>query len=113
MKIGDYVRTKYGKIGRISNLAVDYSSELILCEEDSIPFAKHQIIKHKEKLIDLIEKGDYVNGCKVLFIDKDLVGIKNVKCIDNTEERKTFYNEDIKSIVTKEQFESMEYRIGE
>lgn len=110
MKIGDYVRTKQGRIGKISNLTVDYSSELILCEESSIPFAKHQIIKSSPKIIDLIEVGDYVNGykvidfmlengkTKVIFVDGDIWG---------------FDIDEIKSIVTHEQFESMEYKVKE
>ena len=62
-------------------------------------------------IIDLIEVGDYVNGYKVLFIDKDLGNTKNIKCIDNSEERVSFYKKDIKSIVTKEQFESTKYEV--
>lgn len=109
MEVGDYVRTKQGRIGKISNLTVDYSSELILCEESSIPFAKHQIIKSSPNIIDLIEVGDYVNGCLVSEI-KDKWLILNYADIETYEqlERK---NENIKSIVTKEEFERMQYNL--
>ena len=87
------------------------------------------IINASHKLIDLIEVGDYVNGYKIDYI--------NLKCetpflrsnqpyrVDNTlystliEKGKDynqplhFYEEDIKSIVTKEQFNSMKYEVGE
>ena len=62
-------------------------------------------------IIDLIEVGDYVNGYKVLFIDAFFGEGKNVKCINNEEERVCFYEEDIKDIVTKEQFNSCKYVI--
>lgn len=59
--------------------------------------------------IDLIEVGDYVNGLLVTRI-----------CIDNETNKKylnlygsvsEWENEDIKSIVTKEQFESVKYEV--
>ena len=65
--------------------------------------------KFYDNLIDLIEAGDYVNGYKVLFIDAFFNKGKNVKCINNEEERVCFYEEDIKDIITKEQFNSMKY----
>ena len=65
--------------------------------------------KASENIIDLIEKGDYVNGYKVLFADKDLADTVNIKCINNSEERVSFYEEDIKDVLTKEQFDSMKY----
>ncbi|HHX70780.1 MAG TPA: hypothetical protein GX708_22360 [Gallicola sp.] len=65
------------------------------------------------RIIDLIEVGDYVNGYKVL--------IKNSECGRpilvygiNTNDKQiaiTIYEEDIKTIVTKEQFESMKYSL--
>lgn len=60
--------------------------------------------------IDLIEVGDYVNGYRVDLIDE----IDGRKYLDlhymECEWRYTF-NEDIKSIVTKEQFNSMKYEV--
>lgn len=65
--------------------------------------------KFYDNLIDLIEVGDYVNGYKVLFIDAFFNKGKNVKCINNEEERVCFYEEDIKDIITKEQFNACKY----
>ena len=70
---------------------------------------KEDIEKASENIIDLIEEGDYVNGYKVLFADKDLADTVNIKCINNSEERVSFYEEDIKDVLTKEQFDSMKY----
>lgn len=81
--------------------------------------------KFYDNLIDLIEVGDYVNGYKIDYT--------NLKCetpflrsnqpyrVDNTlyselikkgkdyNQPLHFYNDDIKSILTKEQFNSMKY----
>ena len=114
MKVGDYVRTKDGRIGKISNLTVDYSSELILCEENFIPFAKHQIIKSSPNIIDLIEVGDYVNEYYVEDITntgEELV--LHIITGSNYFQSPFLYNEDIKSVLTHEQFEAMKYKVGD
>lgn len=114
MKVGDYVRTKYGRIGKIYNLTVDYSSELILCEESSIPFAKHQIIKSSPNIIELIEVGDYVNGQKVfdkLYDELNKCWYLKLEIGEVFGKYARTYQQHIKSIVTKEQFEEMEYKL--
>ena len=82
-------------------------------------------IEASHNAIDLIEPGDYVNGYPV--VDFDLIYFNGV---DRLEEPKRvsiivdrnsnmgfsetyFKNKDIKSIVTKEQFNSMKYEVGE
>ena len=108
MKVGDYVRTKRGLIARIlkfnstGSITCDrniywgvgnYNSKKVLCDLT-------QIIKSAEGtpkgLLSLIEVGDYVNGILI-----------TIRMIDNI----GMYFNEIKSIVTKEQFESMEYRL--
>ena len=119
MKVGDYGYVKgisrdYG-IGKITQLNSGYSSndgELI---DIQFKHFKHSIPKKNvissPNIIDLIEVGDYVNGCLVSEI-KDKWLILNYADIETYEqlERK---NENIKTIVTKEQFSQMEYRIGD
>ena len=57
-------------------------------------------------LIDLIEVGDYVNGYKVTYIDKDNQIIR----VDGFGWGTNIIRKDnIKNIVTKEQFEAMKY----
>ena len=72
---------------------------------------ENDILKASNKIIDLIEVGDYVNGYKVLnvldFIDNSKM-LSLEKIYDSN-----IANEDIKSIVTKEVFKSMEYRLGD
>lgn len=121
MKVGDYVRFKTLsreiKIGKII--------EIIAPDNDEFNTKKHcvydldnneatvddYIIKSSQTIEGVLEIGDYVNGKKV--VDKweepgwfgyfiELEGEKTVPTI-----RK------IKSIVTKEQFKNMEYKVGE
>ena len=126
MNIGDYVRTDKGLIGKIIKKE-EYDTHTILEYEGqyckrvlSTTGTDSEVIKSSPNIIDLIEVGDYVNGYKVLEIEKDyLLDYReeiNVLIVQNGEVyevAKKIYNDDIKSIVTKEQFESMEYKVKE
>ena len=71
-------------------------------------FEKEEI-KTSYNIIDLIERFDLVNGhlviCKMYENEKDIPTI--VKCVGDY----YFKEKDIKSIVTKEQMEQMEYKV--
>ena len=131
MNKGDYVRTKYGIIAKITNIIEDLSidCDIDVYYEDNlkdkmpmmeIPYnlKDEYIIKSSPKIIDLVQVGDYVNGYKV--IEKGVYQ-DNEKCITvdfDTEyddlhwgEINEFTDKDIKSIVTKEQFSAMEYKV--
>ena len=79
------------------------------------------IIKASYNIIDILEKGDYVNGSKV--IDISIIGKDKEKWVwvEQTEDNDNKYgddyvgynNEQIKSIVTKEQMEQMVYKVEE
>ena len=81
------------------------------------------IEKASHNIIDLIEVGDYVNGYKIssIYDDDSEVNeydLKHKKCLgkniyDEDYQEYLIYEEDIKSIVTKEQFEVMQYKVGE
>ena len=125
MKVGDYVRTKYGNIFKIIGgnednweIDIDYSIlensedawlELFRCNDNNCFFTDMNILKSSPNIIDLIEVGDYVNGFKVVWKDK------NEFCVNAYNEDEKIINKEqkIKSIVTKEEFKAMEYRIGE
>lgn len=64
--------------------------------------------KASYNIIDLIEVGDYVNGYKVDFVQDGYVVFNH-----NHPYQLNIYPKDIKSIITKEQFESMSYKVGE
>ena len=72
---------------------------------------KEDIIKSSPNIIDLIEVGDIVNygligGGMVLHKEND-------KITTNTLLFGILKNKDIKTLITKEQIENMEYKVGE
>ena len=117
MKIGDYIRTDDGLIGKIVSEPYEYKDS-IGCDIDFgnndiyNEYEMYQsIIKSSPNIIDLIEIGDYVNGNPVCLIKEDE---HNRKWIYTDSNYKCGYlEEDIATILTHEQFNSMEYKIGE
>ena len=108
-----YVRTKKGKIYKFkSNNSMDRVPYMINCSYN---------------IIDLIQVGDYVNGYKVLEIctgNFELNNPLNIKALklefikEDINPNIPFFkrynfitNSEIKSIVTKEQFNSMKYEV--
>lgn len=108
MKVGDYVRIKE-IIRKIDTIGYQ-DDTYISFTEDNTTLVDKSIIKSSPNIIDLIEVGDYVNGrlVKDKNSESTFVIVETSSIIQNT-----IFKEDIKSILTKEQFESMEYRIGE
>ena len=112
LEVGMYVRKKNGRLGKIIEVAEYYylldiknSNFEVKCEEKHIKKASHNII-------DLIEVGDYVNGYKVIDITDYVTVDLRVPTGDSWGYRE--YSEyDIKSIVTKEQFEQMQYKVSD
>lgn len=112
IEIGEYVRTKEkGYIGRI--LSIDEDNEWI--ETTLEKEYTHHIdeFKIKPKIIDLIEVGDYVNGCEVLdiHIPRDIWDPVEIRI--NSRYANFLLADEIKTIVTKEQMASIEYRVEE
>lgn len=122
MKAGDYVRTKHlgGSIEKIiETVSKERTDDLVeryitdISEKYMQGITAEQIIKSSPNIIDLIEVGDYVNGNKIIKICYDHCGRTTlVWGFDNGDFQCAFaiYENEIKSIVTKEQFERMEYK---
>lgn len=70
------------------------------------------ILKHSKNIIDLIEVGDYVNGRKIERIN-DYGEHKRADFNLDFDDCDAVYNEDIKTILTKEQYEQNCYRLEE
>lgn len=110
IKVGDYVRTKKGYISKIEQIdnyiwfdsQINKKSGLPVYELSKEEF-KNLVVKHSQNLIDLIEANDYVNESRVFSISDGIVRTFNLDYVED----------DIKSIVTKEQFKSIEYTIHE
>ena len=123
IEVGEYVRTIDGKIG----VFIKYSSR----KEDSLYKSpancfiklnnrksdlqcfRDYIVKHSKNIIDLLEVGDYVNGREVLdkYIPKDIW--EPIELRIDSKYMNFIISDEIKSIVTKEQFAQAEYKIKE
>lgn len=118
IKVGEYVRNNKGNIGKVIGIFGGHCTAKYHIEFKGIVKVKRQylstntIVKHSKNIIDLIEAGDYVNGYKVSDKESTLL-ITNVKGIDRSSYHIPIsqYGDGIKSIVTKEQFARMEYRL--
>ena len=107
-----YVRT----IGGIERLKKEndngwFFEKSMIIKPDNI---EKYIIKASFNIIDLIEVGDYVNGNKIIKISTDHCG-RNILIYGYDDGDRqvviTIYEDEIKSIVTKEQFESIKYSL--
>lgn len=134
IETGEYIRTVDGKFGMFdrysSRKKESYYKSPFDCfiklqnRKTPLQCCSHYIKNHRKNIIDLIDIGDYVNGEVVIKIyDKN----QKYKFSDYVFEEKTietyndnyetipfenlYINSDIKSIVTKEQFESMKYEV--
>lgn len=127
LKVGMYVRTKSfkgfpSKIGKITkieyNAGINNETYIALDndEEKCRRWTEDWLIGEPSfNLVDLIEVGDYVNGYKVSAIynpnGDEIVNITLI--MEYGYETINTYIDDysINSIVTKEQFESMSYKV--
>ena len=112
MKVGEYCRTDKGKIGKIVHFEprdkYPYSYDRVILDTEGYKRTTRNIIKCSEEIIDLIEVGDYVDRLRV--VDKE----EKYIVVETFDERIVITKEDtINSVVTKEQFESMEYKVKE
>ena len=124
IEVGEYVRTNQGHIGVLKRIELDENDkslkwyvfdkkefEINMVKEEYIN--KPYIVKHSKNIIDLIEQGDYVNNMLVTEVGKNEKAI-NI-CFYNGlyAENLKLFESDIKSIVTKELFEQVKYKVGE
>ena len=114
LNIGDYVRFDYHRvtvpilIEKIVHIEYDKAEKHCFYVTDSgLVIGNENIIKSSPNIIDLIEVGDFVNGKEVLEL-KNFGAFNGARVFGDI-----YFNEEIKSIVTREMFESMKYKIGE
>ena len=122
IEVGEYISTKKG-IAKITN--IDDLDNVAWTDRKDIYFGvirksgyldwhiydDGMVLKHSKDIIDLIAIDDYVNGMLVTEVAKNEKAI-NI-CFYNGlyANNLTLVEADIKSIVTKEQFSSVEYRL--
>ena len=114
LEVGQFARLKSGYICKIINIndfrepnmkygvEASYLKDIMFIGDDDILKASHNII-------DILEVGDYVNGYLVLNV-LDFNDNTRILSLERIYDNK-ITEEDIKSIVTKEQFESIKYSL--
>lgn len=116
LKEGMDVRTTDGVIDRV---IMDYKGKCnnlnCNCKHVSCRFNYYDekdIVKASSNLIDLIEVGDYVNG-DIVIVKYEFDELSDgVLPHVVTRSGKYIFEDDINSIVTKEQFSQMEYKVN-
>lgn len=124
MNKDDYVRTPNGVIARIIDIqdeegqyflngnAVSLSSKVYISDKN-ITIGEN--FKHSPNIIDLIEVGDiisyeYPTGLGMISYENVTILPELLNTLQNGENNHEYK---IKSIVTREQFKAMEYRLGD
>lgn len=113
IQVGEYVRTKNGYIRKIIE---DFSTDNSYFKLDKEKLTKYEftyfysdeifkkeIKNHSFNIIDLIEEGDFINSVLVTQSYLDNIKYLAKEIVKN--------NYGIKSIVTKEQFDSIKYEV--
>lgn len=121
IKVGEYIRTYNGIIGKVKRIELDeidkslkwyvfdkkrYDMNII----DEIYINKPYIKKHSFNIIDLIEEGDFIKIKDEYFEDVYLI-LDTESWLNRV--KREMLNDYFKlvSIVTKEQFKSIEYEV--
>ena len=120
-EIGEYVRTRSGDIIKAN---IDHENLTITDKGISFnfndiskmsSFINNEIVKHSKDIIDLIELRDFVNGYKVLetYLDgvTKYIKLSNAYSKENNYSGVRTYSEDIKTILTHEQYEQNCYKM--
>ena len=113
IEVNEYVRFNNGEIGKVIDIK-ENPSRIVYSEYGEIGLIS-DIVKHSKQLIDLIEVGDFVNGYRVISVDYDVMN-DTTECIELDLNSNYQYNfisiRQIKTILTKEQFEANCYKVG-
>ena len=117
-----YIRTKDGIIDKV---IIDYNGHCANpnCEYKHISCVKNyydedKIVKASYNIIDILKVGDYVNGMEVTRISGTRYDKNDLHCYCEHNGNENWQQvmipvKNIKSIVTKEQFEQMVYKVGD
>ena len=112
LEVGQFVRTKDGYISQYKyyDTTNAYMEKLLCIPLSNGTFANiEDIVKTSYNIIDILEKGDYVNGHRVEEID-----FENEEMFTDSKYYcgvVEFCN--IKSVITHEQMEQMAYKVGD
>ena len=122
-EVGEYVRTKNGIIDRIKTINRYGTVTKYDDKEDKISIAinyyinsglevnKDDIVKHSKHIIDLVQVGDYVNGHKIIMdLKQSRKHYGTIDCFVTAKDY-TFEENEIETILTKEQYMKNCYKV--
>lgn len=104
LKPNDYFRTFDGQIFKSMNVSPIKGNKIYYLNGDYTWVDVSAVDNFSDNPIDLIEIGDYVNGYRVTYVYPNLIKV------DSTDIGE-IHPHDIKSIITKEQFNSVKYEV--
>ena len=108
IEVGEYVRSKIGSIGKVTKI----EDGKFLYENKTLITWIGNVKKHSKDILELIEVGDYVNGKEVHKYNGN-TGIVSINELGWTFIAFKDKKYPIETIVTREQFASMEYKVGD
>ena len=108
IKVNDYVRTKEGYICKILKLNEPRYDDgyLDFNDIDSPRIYKPNVVKSSPNIGKLLKVGDFIDGMRIIEIEDTTIHTLGGWFIDVDD-----VEDLVTSIVTKEQFEQMEYKI--
>ena len=122
IQVGEYIRTKIGTIGKIKRIDFDEIDKslkwYIYNKKDYITgiageraINKPYIKSHSFNIAEILEEDDYVNGMRVSYVrfPNDPYEPAEIYVLDK--HINFIFASDIKSVVTHEQMEAMEYEV--
>lgn len=114
IEVGEYVRTPYHKIEKIEKIKQEDGWICVTTDKNAyeLEWLKTNKVKHSKNIIDLIEVEDYVNGYKIIAINykENYITIQNINEFDENG-IKVLQEDEIKTILTKEQMEANCYTV--
>lgn len=115
IKVGDYIRTYNGMIAKVLKIRQKTSfktttghistspERYFIDNQEKYSISKPYVKIYNSDILKVLEVGDIVNGYQVEDIAKDYV-----ECNDGGMD---FKKEDIKTIMTKEEYEKKSYKV--
>ena len=124
IEVGEYIRLR-GEILRIEIITNKTQNDCYIkfyeyASGNTFNNSEIKEWKHSKNLVDIIETGDFVNGDKVVAVDYtedeqgnyiDVLGTMEID--DDYAYPIILKNEDIRTIITHEQFEQIKYTVKE
>ena len=104
LKPNDYFRTFDGQIFKSMNVSPIKGNKIYYLNGDYTWVDISAVDNFSDNIIDLIEVGDYVNGYRVTYVYPNLIKVDSTDIWE-------IHSHDIKSIITKEQFNSVKYEV--